>query len=457
MTYSKTNQEKRDRSMFQFFLSSNLFRVFLCSLIIWGINGLGLRGQDQPKQPPSPVATCVEVEGALLKEGAKPGTWTTVKSGVAIPADTLLVALPKAKLLSQNKKIQLELLVDVRERGPFPILEAAVILHENNNTDLNFTLDRGVIGLSNLSEKGSEKVRIKLAGTAWTLTFLEPKTKVYMVIFGRHSGSGLFSLNFGKKAKIEEIPTIDVGLLVVNGKINLRTEKQALLLNAPPGPAQFFWSNFVGIRSIDRLEKLPEGVRPPNEEELKKLKIVCSCTNRFNDEPVDEVLQDFVQSDDELKRRIAVISMGALDQLPMLLDALYNEKYADVRDTAIVSLRHWMGRSPGQAQKLYDFMTETRGIPKIKTRILMNLLDGFDDEQIARPLTYELLILFLDSKDLAIREISWWHLQRLARVGSVKYDPAGDPAARAQAIEQIRKIIPRGKLPQRGNDNTEKK
>jgi hypothetical protein len=148
-----------------------------------------------------------------------------------------------------------------------------------------------------------------------------------------------------------------------------------------------------------------------------------------------------------LQRKFAVVVMGALDQVPALLNALYDEKHKDVREAAVIALRHWMGRGEGQAQKLYNVMLEDKNIPKIRARILLNLLDGFHDDDLRKPFTYDLLILFMDGKDLAVRELSWWHLQRLARVGETGYDPAGTEESRREAIARIRKIIPPGELP----------
>ena len=393
------------------------------------------------------VATCLKIDGSLQHKSA--GKWVPVKVREKIPANSLLVGLPKAKLLSRNKKVVLDLLADIGKRGPFPVLEPAVILHDNNKVDLDFTLDRGVVSITNLKVRGTSKVQVRFIDKVWNMTLNKPGTLVFMEIFGRHTpGEAMFSSKLKESDKVIEVPNFDVVLLVAKGSIQLETDTEIRTLTAPPGPSRLIWDNIFGLHKVERLETLPKAaLRLPDKEEIQKALRICGCTSRFNDEPVDEVLKSMVNEDSEERRKVGVICMGALDRPAMLLDALRNEKHADVRETAIVALRHWMGRKAGQTQKLYDTMRKEKDYPKIRARILIGLLDGFSDADLERPFTYELLILFLEGKDLAVRHLAWWHLQRLARVGEINYNPAGSEESRRAAIAEIRKVIPQGKLP----------
>src|SRR5437870_1543931 len=92
------------------------------------------------------VGKCVPGAGALLQRQGEKG-WRSVTAKDALPADALLVALPKAEIESANGAVRLAMLADVGHRGPFPVLESAVALRQNAKADLDLTFDRGLIGM----------------------------------------------------------------------------------------------------------------------------------------------------------------------------------------------------------------------------------------------------------------------------------------------------------------------
>src|SRR5262245_29862236 len=87
------------------------------------------------------AAKCVAVSGALLTPG--PGqTWKAVKPGDSLADGAYLVALPEAELVSPNGAVGVLMLTDVGHRGPFPVLETAVVVRHNDKADLDMTLKR---------------------------------------------------------------------------------------------------------------------------------------------------------------------------------------------------------------------------------------------------------------------------------------------------------------------------
>src|SRR5437763_12169061 len=106
---------------------------------------------------------------------------------------------------------------------------------------------------------------------------------------------------------------------------------------------------------------------------------------------IDAALDEFINSDDPNRRRAAVYAMGALDQLPRLGQALMGTKHEDVWDNAVIAMRHWIGRGPGQDQKLYHFLTDVREVPPGRAAIVLQLLHGFGEDETLRPELYEVL------------------------------------------------------------------
>jgi hypothetical protein len=155
-----------------------------------------------------------------------------------------------------------------------------------------------------------------------------------------------------------------------------------------------------------------------------------------------------VVSDDLLKRRVAVASMGALDDLPRLWGALQNTKHRDVRDQAVHILRNWMGRHPGQLVKLREHLTKSKNLSPVQARTIVQLLKGFDERDRHEAVVFQLLIGGLENPSLPIRELAYWNLERLAPAGQkIGYDAAADEPTRQRAVEQWRQLIPEGQLP----------
>jgi hypothetical protein len=387
------------------------------------------------------VAKCVSVAGALLQRQGDKG-WRPVAAKDALPAEALLVALPKAEIESANGAVRLAMLADVGRRGPFPVLESAVALHQNAKADLDLTFDRGLIGMENLKNTGAAKVRLRVAGAPWELTLREPGTRVVMELYGRHP-AGIPKITDGKLPP----PVVSFVMLVLKGSAFIDTGSQGFRLTAPPGPAEFHWDSAVAQPEVLRLEKLPEGIRPLDDKEDKIFQEICACTRRVDAKQPDAVAAELVQSDKRPERLVGVTMFGAIDDVPHLLEALGDAKHADVRDHAVLVLRNWIGRGPGQAEQLYQTLLK-RGLTKPRAKSAVQLLFGFDDEQRRRPETYALLIGYLEHSRLGVRHLAHWHLVRLAPAGkAIGYDPAGTEAERTRAVRAWRELIPEGRLP----------
>jgi hypothetical protein len=397
---------------------------------------------NAPEGKGGAVARAEAVEGVLLQRG--PGKdWHAVKAGEELGPEALLVALPKAEIVSKNGAVKLAMLADVGERTPLPVLESAVTLHSSDAADLDFTFDRGLIGLKNLKKSGSAKVRIRLPGETWELTLQEPDATAVLEIYGRHPPGAPQVV----KGKVEP-PASEAYLLMLKGQGFLDVGPKGFRITAPPGPAVVHWESVGKELDVRRLEKLPEGVRPLDDKESKVFQGLCHCAGSLADEKDRAaVLDKLLKSDTKLDRLFGVTSAGALDDLPRVLHALADPKHADLRDHTVLVLRSWIGRGPGQVEKLHDALRAAK-YSEVQARTIIRLLFGFSGEERRDPATYDLLINYLKHSKLPVRELARWHLFRLTPLGrEIPYDAAAPAAERQRAYDAWRARVPEGKLP----------
>jgi uncharacterized protein (TIGR03000 family) len=391
---------------------------------------------------PGNEAQCVAVAGALLaRDEAK--HWHAVKAGEPVPAGQLLVALPEAELLSKNGAVKVVMLADVGQRGPLPVLEAAVRLHDNPDYDLDISVERGIVGFMNLKKEGAARVRVRASEASAELALKTPGTKVGVEIFGRHPPG----CSTGAQIK-EDRPTIYVVMLVREGEATLSNDKHTIALRAPPGPALLMWDNLEKKVDVQHLDKLPPSLLPTGEAEMKLFKAVSAATQPLMDGKIEPALKKLLASADPLERIVGVTGAGALDAVPLVLASLADAKHGDVRDHAIIVLRNWLGRGPGQIKALMAELRKDGKYNEAQAKTYLQLLFGFDDEERMRADTYEVLIDLLRHSKLPVRELARWHLVRLVPAGKdIVYDAAAPEAERQRGYEQWRALVPPGKLP----------
>jgi hypothetical protein len=394
------------------------------------------------------VATCGPIDGVLLQRAKPDAAWQFLDPKQSIRAEVLLVALPGAKILSGNGNVQLGMIADIGHRGPLPVYESAVRLHQNAKVDLDVSVERGIATFTNLKKEGTASVRVRFAGQTWDLTLREPGTKAGMEIYGRQPPGAPEFVQVGAHVQVKDPPTIAVYFGVARGSVALRAGDQEIVLDAPPGPAKLHWDSALKRIEVMHLDKLPESLQPTTDEERKHYEDICTRVRTLRDGDLDTVLEKALESDDPMTHNGAVVVLGALDKLPRLLEVLGTSKYADARDKSIVVLRNWVGRGPGQTEKLYDYLTNERKLKPPQAKTALHLLFGFTEKEYRDPDTYEVLIGSLNHSKLAVRELARWHLVRLAPEGKkIGYDAAAAPEQRAQAYQQWRVLIPAGQVP----------
>jgi hypothetical protein len=386
---------------------------------------------------------------ATIFRRAKPGDeWKTVAKNEGLVSGDLLIGLPGAAVESANRAVRLNFLADLDRLSPHPIREAAVILHANPKGDMKLTLDRGRIDLVNAKQKGPAQVRVFVRKEIWDVTLSDPGSTIALELYGRWPAGSTFTPTPGPK----DVPHADLIFLVLKGEAVLKHENIEHTLSAPPGPALIGWDSLSGMdESPRRLDKLPAWAETKGgDSELAKKK--KARLQRFHkmvlEKGIRATLEAMIQSDVEYDRELAVVALGAFDLLQPLAKALNDSKHPDIWEHAVEIMRHWIGRSPGQDQLLYQGLLKSGRYTPVDAETLCQLLHSFGENDLAQPATYQMLIDFLDHDKLGIRGLAYWHLVRLAPDGKeFGYNPSDPPAKREAAIKKWQKLIPKGKLP----------
>lgn len=385
--------------------------------------------------------------GMMIRRESPEKAWSAVKLKEEVHTGDLLLALPFAAI-DLKSDVRLSLIADMDGRTPFPAIESAVILHDNADVDLDFTLDRGRAAVANHKSTGAARVKVRLGDQAWTMTLHEPKTRVAIEIYGRWPRGVPFTQNPGPK----DVPTLDAVVLVLSGQVGLKTGTDEFLMKAPPeGPAFLHWDSVTGADEPGQLPKVPEWAHADEGAPIqlkKKLARIDRFRRLVTEQSVEAAIDDALASDDPFRRRFGVYATGAVDDLKHLGDTIIVPKHADVWENGVLALRHWLGRCPGQDLKFYQHLVKERSYSPAHAEIVLQLCHSFGEQDLARPTCYEMLIDYLRHDKTPIRVLSCWHLVRLVPGGrAIKYDPTGAVEDRERVYQEWKKLIPDRQLP----------
>jgi hypothetical protein len=390
------------------------------------------------------AATCVTGTGSLLRREGPDKPWQLVKDGEQIFTGDEVMGGVDGAVDSLDGAVRLIVVGDVDGRAPLPVLETAYVLHAPGDADLSLTLLRGRIRLINLKKSGAARVKVRVHGTDAEVTLNEPGATLSMEIYGRWPRG----VPYRKEPKAGEEPAIAFTLIAIKGEIDLKGPRRQITLKAPPGLAMLDGDTLADQEpAAAYLQELPawapEHLSDMGSTELgkKKLERMAEFRKLATDRGLSAALDQFLASDDPLRRRYAVLLLVAMDDLPRLADVLRATTHQDVWDTAIIALRNWIGRGPGQDQKLYAGLIEKGKFTPREAEATMELLHSFGSEDLRRPETYQMLINYLGSERPTVRQLAYWHLYRLMPAGrSIGYDPMAPKEKRDAAIKEWRKL-----------------
>lgn len=399
-----------------------------------------LSAQDQNK----PAAKLRSPVGTLLQGGGAKG-WLTPMLYDGVPAGTPLLALPggRAILEVQEGDVRLILAGNLPELSPTPVLESVVQLQAPvAGQDLAFTLDRGRMLVENHKDDGAAKVRVRIKGKDLDFSLLDKKTVVALELFSRWPAGAPFY----KKPMANHEPVGEFIFLVVKGKaeIELNKEKQPL-----QGPTMYRFDTRRGVEGPVPLKKLPDWINPAaSTTKGKALQAAVEQVRRsIADKGVLLGLAKAQESGAPALRQVAAYTGDAVDVLAPAIAALQDVKAQEVRGAGVNALTHYIGRGSAEDLRLYETLVAGK-VKAGQAAIILELLHGFGDEARQRPETYDALITYLQSEQIAIRELAAWNLVRLVPQGkNIAFDAGGSSAQRAQAQAAWRLLIPEGQVP----------
>jgi hypothetical protein len=403
-------------------------------------------------EPRVPAATCLSEGGHLVTHEGLGQPWRVPGKGEAISSRDLLVALPglRGDLEPRPKSVRVTLWGQLPGFSSFPGLESAVILHDSRTYDLDFTLLRGRVVLSNRKVSGAARIWVRFMKDASEVTLLEPGSEVALEIYGRWPRG----VPFVREPRPADQPTTELSIVVLQGAAEVRAGKSQHRLSAPPGPAAFTWDSHTGpAEGPERLEQLPrwaEGKGVPRDWVTPLKTFAETVASKGPSDAARQLLDTAkVPGADDARRwyLLAILTQTALGEIDHVVEALADNS-AEMRDAAVIGLRHWIGEAAGRDQQLYHMLNNPLGYTKAQAETVLQLLHSpFAAEQ---PETYETLIAYLKHPRVTVRHLAYWHLQRLVPEDQViAYDAAAPEADRIRAANAWKKNIPSGHLPRR--------
>ena len=379
------------------------------------------------------VATATSAAGTFAARPVSEEYYRVLPANAELKAGDTLTTLPGASLTSSNGAVTLRCLADYDDRSDIPILESAFVLNESKDADLDVTLERGRIEVANAKASGKSTVIVRCAGEIWSIALDTPGTRVAIELSGRWPAGTRFKAG-------DVTPVLIASLWVLQGTADVKVGGQTLALAAKH---HILWDSEAGPRPPELAAKLPDWATAakPNAAALEAYRAVRA-------EDPARAIAGFAASDDAIRQRIALVALGANDDVRHLLQYLGEPRNAEDWNFGPSVLRHWLGRGAGQEKKLYDILMANNAFTEAQARIVIQLLFGFNAEDLKQPETFEVLIDYLLHEKPAIRALAAWHLARLVpKEKAVPYKRNATPAEREQMRDAWKKVIPDGQLP----------
>jgi hypothetical protein len=164
-------------------------------------------------------------------------------------------------------------------------------------------------------------------------------------------------------------------------------------------------------------------------------------SNRLALKNIDVAVAEAKNFPDPATRVLALRCQGAMESYTSILDALADDKHADLRTVAIEELRHLLGLDPKNDAKLRKALGQ-KNYSDPQAQTIVQLVHGFSREQWADPSVRAIAVDYLMHEKLAIRQLTHTLLSALEPSGGkIPYDPAGDSDSRARGHDAWKKLI----------------
>jgi hypothetical protein len=426
--------------------------------LLFALTGIGLllaAGLGQAQQGSTPVSweprvalgKCLAPDGTLLASDDPSEGWRPLRSQDTVHSRDQILALPgvQGKLSAGPAPVELTLWGNLPELSAFPGLQSAVILHDSRAFDLDVTVLRGRVVLTNRKKEGSTQVWLRVQGGAVQLSLDAPGSSLAVETFGLWP----HGVPFRRGAEADHKPMRTVDFLMLKGQGQVRARGNRYRLTAPPGPAYFHWDNVNGADEVplarDHLPPWADPDSPANPEAALAGEVARSLSGSLKDNSPSAVLAGLLEDADRqpnkahVLREVAIHGLAAMNDLPPVVNAL-DSKDADTRGIAVVALRHWIGEEIGRDDALYRLLIRRRDFTPAQAETIMQLLHSPYEPDDAE--AYDVLLAYLSHRRLAVRELAHWHLMRLVPDGrKITYDAAAPEADRARGLTAWQELI----------------
>ena len=130
---------------------------------------------------------------------------------------------------------------------------------------------------------------------------------------------------------------------------------------------------------------------------------------------------------------LAVKCLSLTDSYQPLIKALLSADHREARLAAIAGLRLWLPVDPQNRQLLKAEIA--RHLLPSEAEAVYRLLWGFNHDDVKNAATSHMLVNWLESEQIAIRELAFWHVQKLTGLKH-EYSPINPPGQRRVAVER---------------------
>ena len=407
---------------------------------------------------------------AVVTRAGEKGPWELVRPNTGIFTHDTYAALPGfVGVLRTKTGVGVLLRGHLRDftlvQPMETLMESAVVLHANNKFDLDLTLLRGRIFLTNQKESGACKIRLRFESEVWDVALSNKGDEIAVDLSRAYSPV----INFRKG----EAPRAHCVLFVLRGDASLTANGyETHSMEAEPRKwVRLEYDSFTKMRDPIKEASVPPitSKQPPDpalypenaRAGLGKMKAALDdLQTLFSTNKLPAIaLKETLEKTDPASRRLAIYCLEALDEIGTLVDVLGDgdiTHWPD-REAAYFSLQRWVSRaSPEQVKLLYDEENKARngilidkGFKKVDASRFLTLLHPFLVEDLGKVETYRDLAADLESSRIAIAEMAYYHLLGLS--GGVKLPPGFNAAAsideRERFAGEVQKLIAKKLLP----------
>ena len=180
----------------------------------------------------------------------------------------------------------------------------------------------------------------------------------------------------------------------------------------------------------------PEGIPQTNADR----KGVQMFEKEFNvDQTVDMSIPSLVMDRREMISTYATLTLGLVDDIPMLVKALQSE-HEKTRQAAISSLRSWLPTDPNNTDRLEQEVA--RIFPEDSVADVVDLLWGYSREDGKDAIISQKLVAFMDHKQIAVRELAFYYVSQITpRTSAHGYRPSLADSTRHAALVGWRNLL----------------